>query len=156
VISCFHIVPQVRRTSPPESSLNTLRAATWGGLAQLLLAGLTLILGLKQYFAWRAHGMAAQIAGSNETGQAILIVVVALEYFLHPLSLLLLYLAIEGSMRFVGGLITSEIVRAWQSRSSSRHPAHSPAPALGAPLHRMYPTCSTICRKAAFELLRLR
>jgi hypothetical protein len=100
----------VRRTSPPESSLTTLRAATWGGLAQLLLAGLALILGLKRYFAWRAHGMAAQIAGSNETGQAILVVVVALEYFLHPLSLLLLYLAVEGSIRFVGGLIASEIV----------------------------------------------
>jgi hypothetical protein len=100
----------VRHTAQPASSLTTLRSATWGGLAQLLLAGMALILGLKRYFAWRAYGMATQIAGSNETGQAIMVVVVALEYFLHPLSLLLLYLAIEGSIRFVGGLITGEIV----------------------------------------------
>jgi hypothetical protein len=100
----------VRRKIPPDSSLTTVRAAIWGGLAQQLLAGLALILRFKQYFIWRAHGMAAHIAGSNETGQAIAGIVIALEYLLHPLSLFLLYLAIEGFIRFVGGLVTGEVV----------------------------------------------
>ena len=100
----------VRRKAPPDSSLTTLRAAIWGGLAQQLLAAVALILGFKQYFIWRAHSMAAHTAGSNETGQAIAVIVIALEYLLHPLSLFLLYLAIEGFIRFVGGLITGEVV----------------------------------------------
>jgi hypothetical protein len=35
---------------------------------------------------------------------------VVLEYLLRPISLLLIYLAIEGAVRFVGGLITGEII----------------------------------------------
>lgn len=86
----------VRQTSRPESTLRTLRAATWGGFAQLVLAGTVLALRLAAYFAARAHQLAPQLAGSNETGQTIISVVVVLEYLLHPLSLFLLYLAIEG------------------------------------------------------------
>ena len=33
-----------------------------------------------------------------------------LDYLLHPFSLFLLYLTIEGFIRFVGGLITGEVV----------------------------------------------
>ena len=100
----------IRRKAPPSSSLVTLRASIWSGLAQQLLAGLALLLGFRPYFVWRAHSMATQIAGSNETGQTIAVVVIVFEYLLHPLSLLLLYLAIEGFIRFVGGLVTGEVV----------------------------------------------
>jgi hypothetical protein len=100
----------IRRTLPPESTLRALRAATWGGLAQLLLAGLVLLIRLKSYFAVRGHQLAPQIAGSNETVQAGITVIVALEFLIHPLSLFLLYLAVEGLVRFMGGLITNEIV----------------------------------------------
>src|SRR5437899_2450679 len=96
----------VRRTLPPESTLRALRAATWGGLAQLLLAGLVFLVRLKSYFVVRGHQLAPQIAGSNETVQAGITVIVALEFLIHPLSLFLLYLAVEGFVRFVGGLIT--------------------------------------------------
>jgi len=100
----------VRRTLPPESTLRALHAATWGGLAQLLLAGLVFLIRLQSYFVVRGHQLAPQIAGSNETVQAGITVIVALEFLIHPLSLFLLYLAVEGLVRFVGGLITSEIV----------------------------------------------
>jgi hypothetical protein len=100
----------VRRTLAPESTLRALRAATWGGLAQLLLAGLVFLIRLKSYFAVRGHQLAPQIAGSNETVQAGITIIVALEFLIHPLSLFLLYLAVEGFVRFMGGLITSEIV----------------------------------------------
>jgi hypothetical protein len=100
----------VRRTLPPESTLRALRAATWSGLAQLLLALLVLIVRLKSHFVVRAQQLAPRITGANATGQAIIVVIVTLEYLIHPLSLFLLYLAAEGLVRFIGGLITSEIV----------------------------------------------
>ena len=100
----------VRRTARPESMLRTLHAAIWGGFAQLLLAGLVLILGLKSHFILRTHEFGPQIAGSNETGQTIIAVLFVLDYLVHPLSLFLLYLAIEGFIRFAGGLITGEVV----------------------------------------------
>jgi hypothetical protein len=100
----------VRQTYRPESTLRVVRAATWGGLGQLLLAGLALVLGLNSYFFTRLHTLAPHSDGVNSTGEAIIVWMVAFEYILHPLSLLLIYLAIEGSIRFVGGLIASEVV----------------------------------------------
>jgi hypothetical protein len=43
-------------------------------------------------------------------GQAVISVVVLLEYLIHPLSLFLLYLAAEGFFRFVGGFFTNEVI----------------------------------------------
>ncbi len=100
----------VRQTSRPESTSRTLQAATWGGFAQLLLAGTFLALRLAAYFVARAHQLGPHLAGVNETGQAVISVVVVFEYLLHPLSLFLLYLAMEGLVRFMGGLITNEVV----------------------------------------------
>jgi hypothetical protein len=100
----------IRQAYRPESTLRTLRAATWGGLVQLLLAGFILLLGLKNYFVMRAHELAPHSAGVNSTGEAVALWIVAFEYLLHPFSLFLIYLAIEGSIRFAGGLITGEVV----------------------------------------------
>jgi multisubunit Na+/H+ antiporter MnhF subunit len=100
----------VRRNWRPGSQLTSLRASTWSGLAQFLLAAAALIVRFKVYFVVRGHQLTARIAGSNETGQAIIAVIVALEFLLHPLSLFLSYLAIEGFIRFVGGIVTGEIV----------------------------------------------
>jgi hypothetical protein len=146
----------VRRTARPESSLATLRAATWGGFTQLLLAGLLLTLGLKRYFVWRAHGLAAQIAGSNETGQSIMVVVVAVEYLLHPLSLFLLYLAIEGSIRFIGGLITSEVVPSLAVSLFFNAYGSFSVCALGATQRHGWPISWNICQRVAFGSLRLK
>jgi hypothetical protein len=100
----------IRRQRGPGSQLTVLRSATWGGLAQLLLAALLLIMRLKRHFALRAQQLGPHMAGSNETGQAIVALIVFLDFLIHPLSLLLLYFAIEGLVRFIGGLITGEIV----------------------------------------------
>jgi len=100
----------VRSRWRPESQLTTLRAATWSGMAQFLLATLVSIIRLKSYFIVRSHQMAAHLSGSNETGQAILALLVSLEYLLYPLSLFLLYLAVAGVVRFLGGLLTHEVV----------------------------------------------
>jgi hypothetical protein len=100
----------IRRQRRPGSQLTILRSATWGGLAQFLLAALLLIIDLKRHFVLRAQQFGPHMAGSNETGQAIVALIVFLDFLIHPLSLLLLYLAIEGLVRFAGGLITAEIV----------------------------------------------
>ena len=100
----------IRRQHRPGSQLTVLRSATWGGLAQFLLAAFLLLMRLKNHFVLRAQQLGPRIAGSNETGQTIIAGIVALDFLIHPLSLLLLYLAIEGFIRFAGGLITGEIV----------------------------------------------
>lgn len=121
----------------PGSQLTVLRAATWGGLAQLLLAALFLIMSLKRHFVLRAQQLGPHLAGSNETGQAIVALIVFLDFLIHPLSLLLLYLAIEGLVRFAGGMITGEIVpnllvslyfKTANSTSRSLARRHGPAP----------------------------
>ena len=101
---------RIRRQHKPGSQLTVLRSATWGGLAQLLLAALFLIMRLKRHFVLRAQQFGPHMAGSNETGHAIIVLIVFLDFLIHPLSLLLLYFAIEGFVRFAGGLITGEIV----------------------------------------------
>jgi hypothetical protein len=100
----------VRRSLRPSSSLTVLHTAIWSGLAQFLLAGLLFLVRLKAYFVFRAQQLAPYIAGKSDAVQAGAAVVLTLEYLIHPLGLFLLYLAIEGLIRFMGGLITSEIV----------------------------------------------
>jgi hypothetical protein len=48
--------------------------------------------------------------GVNSTGEAVVTVLVVFEFLFHPLSFFLLYLAFEGAVRFIGSLITAEIV----------------------------------------------
>jgi hypothetical protein len=76
----------------------------------LLLAALFLVVRLKRHFVLRAQQFGPHMAGSNETGQAIVALIVFFDFLIHPLSLLLLYLAIEGLVRFAGGIITGETV----------------------------------------------
>jgi hypothetical protein len=94
----------------PGSQLTVLRSATWGGLAQFLLAALLLLMRLKSHFVLRAQQLGPHITGSNETGQTIIAAIVVLDFLIHPLSLLLLYLAVEGLVRFIGGFAAGEIV----------------------------------------------
>jgi hypothetical protein len=100
----------VRSNRRPHSALWTLRAAIWGGLAQFFLFALVLALQFKNYFAYRAQQLAPHMDGTNEVVQAGFAVIVTLEFLIHPLSLLLLYLAIEGLIRFAGGVVAAEVV----------------------------------------------
>jgi hypothetical protein len=100
----------VRRSLRPSSTLTVLRTATWSGLAQFLLAGLLFLIRLKAYFVTRAQQLAPYIAGKSDAVQAGAAVVVTLEYLIHPLGFFLLYLTIEGLIRFIGGLIIGEVV----------------------------------------------
>jgi len=81
-----------------------------GGAAQLVLATFVLIVQFKHYIIARFQQIAPHMDGVNSTGEAIVTVLVVFEFLFHPLSFFLLYLAFEGAVRFIGSLITAEIV----------------------------------------------
>jgi hypothetical protein len=101
---------EIRRDWRPESTLTVLRAATWSGLAQFGLAGMLLALRWKPYLFMRAQQLGPHLAGSSEAVQAGVAVIITLEYLIHPLSFFLLYLAVEGLTRFMGGLAATVVV----------------------------------------------
>ena len=82
----------------------------WGGAAQFLLASLALIAQFKHFFILRSQQIAPHMGGVNSTGEAVVTVLVVLEFLFHPLSFFLAYVALEGAVRFIGSLITTEIV----------------------------------------------
>ena len=82
----------------------------WGGAVQLLLTAWILIGQFKHFFIARSHQMAPFMDGVNSTGEAVVTILVVLEFLFHPLSFFLLYLAFEGAVRFIGSLVTAEIV----------------------------------------------
>jgi hypothetical protein len=71
---------------------------------------LVLIGQFKHYFIARSQQMAPHMGGVNSTGEAVITVLVVFEFLFHPLSLFLVYLGLEGAIRFIGSLVTAEIV----------------------------------------------
>ena len=101
----------VRSTHRPHSTSRVLQAATLTGLLQTLLCSWLLFSGYRTLLALRLAKYGNVLERGNETTQAWFLVVFFIEYVLfHPLALLLLYLALEGCVRFVGGLCFSEVV----------------------------------------------
>jgi hypothetical protein len=101
---------KVRQAWRPGSQLTVLRAAMWSGAAQLVLTTLVLVAQFENYFTARSQQIAPHMDGVNSTGNAVITVLVVLEYLFRPLALLLLYIALEGAVRLIGSLITSEVV----------------------------------------------
>jgi hypothetical protein len=101
---------KVRQAWRPSSQLTVLRAAMWSGAAQFLLTAWILIGQFKYFFIARLQQMAPHMNGVNSTGELVVTGLVVLEFLFHPLSFFLLYIALEGAVRFIGSLVTSEIV----------------------------------------------
>ena len=100
-----------RNTHRPHSTSRVLLAATLTGLLQTLLCVWLLFSGYRALLALRLAKYGSALERGNETTQAWFLIVFFIEYVLfHPLALLLLYLALEGCVRFVSGLCLSEIV----------------------------------------------
>jgi len=129
---------RVRQAWRPTSQLTVLRAAMCSGAAQFLIMTLVLIAQFKNYFIARSHQMAPHMGGVNSTGEAVVTALVVLEFLFQPLSFFLLYLALEGAVRFLGSLLTDEIVPSLlvflffkifdsTSRSVRRRPRQGPA-----------------------------
>ena len=101
---------KVRKSWRPSSQLTILRAAMWSGVAQVLLSAWILLEQFKHFFIMRSQQMAPHMDQVNSTGAAVVTALVVLKFLFHPLSLFLLYIALEGAVRFIGSLVTSETV----------------------------------------------
>jgi hypothetical protein len=101
----------VRSMWRPFSSSRVLLAAILTGVIQAVLCARWIFTGYLAFLSLRSRQYDHVIKGANGTTQAWLVLVFFLEYVIfHPLPLVLMYLAFEGMVRFLGGLCVSEVV----------------------------------------------
>ena len=101
---------EARHKDRPFSPVTTLRSAIWLGFAQFFIAGFALLARYHNFFMARAQQWAAPMRGTAEWVQSGAAVIITIEFFFYPFSLLLAYLAVEGFVRFAAGIITAEVV----------------------------------------------
>ena len=97
------------------SEMSTPRAAVVSGLAQLLACVFILLVRYLHFVGARFASIPSSTAAKaveihGETAVMTLGLIVLMEYLVHPLTLLLLYFALEGLVRATAGLVTQEIV----------------------------------------------
>jgi hypothetical protein len=100
----------VRRKHLPYSPSALISAATVLGLLQFLLCALLLVERYRHFFSTRAHLWATRMNGRVEWVQSGGAAIITIEFFLYPLSFLLLYFMLEGFLRFAAGIAASEVV----------------------------------------------
>lgn len=101
----------VRSVHRPHSSLRVVQAATLTGALQAFLCWRWFLSGCVAFLSLRSRQLGSAFQHQNGSTQAWFIGVFSLEYVLfHPLGLFLLYLSVEGFIRFVSGLFVSETV----------------------------------------------
>jgi hypothetical protein len=101
----------VRSVCRPCSSSRVLLAAILTGITQTVLCARWIFSGYVAFLSLRSQQYEHVIKRANGTTQAWLVLVFFVEYVIfHPFPLILLYLAFEGAVRFVGGLCVSEVV----------------------------------------------
>jgi hypothetical protein len=101
----------VRATHRPHSSVRLLWAATLTGALETLVFSRWFLHNLLAFLAVRGHQYGSALEPRNVTTQAWFFIVFGFEYLLfHPLAWLLTYLALEGVIRFAGGVCASEVV----------------------------------------------
>jgi hypothetical protein len=80
------------------------------GLLQALSFIALLVLSYAAFLRQRAHRFGAALERTSLTVQSGALLIFTLDFLIHPSSLLLLYLALEGFVRFLGGLVFAEII----------------------------------------------
>ena len=100
---------EIRRIYPPDSTARLVYLATVTGLVQMLVFALLLLLRYYSFLVMRARQL-PQLAFMGEKAQAGTMVLSSFEFFLYPVTLVLLYFILEGAVRFAGGLCFSEVV----------------------------------------------
>jgi len=102
---------RTRSLHRPQSPLTVLRASILTGILQTLACSWWLVSGYKAFLLQRMEQYGHILNRANETTQAWFGGLFFVEYVLfHPLALLSLYLAMEGCIRFAGGLCVSEVI----------------------------------------------
>lgn len=101
----------VRSVWRPYSSSRVLLAAILTGIIQAVLCARWIFSGYVAFLSLRSQQYDHVIKSANGTTQGWLVLVFFVEYVVfHPLPLVLMYLAFEGAVRFVGGVCLSEVV----------------------------------------------
>jgi len=106
-----------RRWWEPASTLDFLRASFVSGLVQGLGCFVVFILRYLAFFQQRVMEMGGQVMGAGaeealgvSSVQYGMGVVTTLEYLIQPLTLLLIYFALEGAVRLAGAAFTEQIL----------------------------------------------
>lgn len=99
-----------RRDLRPESPSRVVFAATWIGLLQFFVFGYLLALRYSHFVSARANLWGPVLGKTSEIFQSGTLIIVTLEFLIYPVSLLLLYLCVEGAARFATGLIGSDVL----------------------------------------------
>jgi hypothetical protein len=101
----------VRGRYRPASPSRVLLVAIVAGLAQTVLFTKWFLAGFFSFLAIRSHQLEPTIQRMNQTTQAWFVVVLWVEYLaFHPVGLLCAYFAVEGFIRFAGGVCASVVV----------------------------------------------
>ncbi len=101
----------VRTVYRPHSPSRVVLAATLTGALQAIACSRWFFSGLMAFVSLRGRQLGHAVQPANQSTQAWLVLVLACEYLLfHPLALFLFYMALEGFVRFAGGLCVSEAI----------------------------------------------
>ena len=100
-----------RRLHRPSSPSRVLLDAILTGALQTLVFARAFFAGYGSFLMLRSHQLAPAVQSMNQTTKAWFVVMLSIEYLVfHPVGLLCAYLAIEGFVRFAGGVCVSEVV----------------------------------------------
>lgn len=88
----------------PHSTITLVRATTITGMLQFLLFAVLTILRFKAFALLRRQQWSPVIGGASDAVQITAMLILTLEFVIHPTSLVLVYFSIEGLTRFISGL----------------------------------------------------
>jgi hypothetical protein len=100
----------VRRSHPSESTERTLDAAKITGLLQALVFAVLLIVHYAAFMRQRMLHFYPVLGQTAPVIQSGALVLLTFDFLIHPISLLLIYLLVEGALRFLGGVFFGEII----------------------------------------------
>ena len=100
----------IRRKHRPASTVRALAAAKITGLLQALVFAVLLIIHYATFIRRRTHQFAPVLDQTTTTVQSGALILLTFEFLIHPESLLLFYLLLEGALRFLGAVFFGEIV----------------------------------------------
>jgi hypothetical protein len=109
--ACLSFCPAaVRRDHRPESTERALGAAKITGFLQTLFFAALLVFQYIAFIRQRTHQFGSVLGNAAPAVQAGGLIIFTFDFLIHPISLLLLYLMVEGALRFLGGVVFGEIV----------------------------------------------
>lgn len=89
----------------PHSTVTLVRATTITGMLQFLIFAVLTILRFKAFALLRRQQWSPVIGGASDAIQVTAMLILTLEFLIHPLSIVLVYFSIEGLTRFISGLV---------------------------------------------------